>query len=106
MFEEDLKIIEKLKVNHDFTITIRDRKLFNQILNKHFIMIGSCNCLIQKQKYILNLFKLLDTRFGKIAMHKDVKFLSTLENKTKDLIDKATLPELQNFLKSFKDNFD
>jgi hypothetical protein len=38
-------------------------------------------------------------------MHKDVKFLNTLEIKTKDLVERATLPELQKFLKEFIHNF-
>ena len=85
---------------------MQDRKSFDKILNKYFILISSCDhCLIQKQKYMLYLFKLLDTRFGRISMHKDVKFLNTLEIKTKTLVERATLPELQEFLKKFVDNF-
>jgi hypothetical protein len=106
MFEEDLKIILNFKINFDHTITLKDRKIFNQILSKYFISIGNCHCLIQKQKYMLNLFKLLDTKFGRIAMHKDVRFLNTLEIKTKDLYQRTTLPELTNFLEDFIKVFD
>lgn len=105
MLENDLDVISTLKIDYDFSIYPRDRKIFIDILNKYLILIENCRKNIKRQNYILMLFNILDTKFGKIVMFKDIQLLTTIENKVESLIKEATLPELIKYLKKFKEIF-